>query len=933
MVRSSYRVYLLGSFQIEYVDSTDASVELIHLPRRKAEALLSHLILHPQTHSREKLAALLWGDFSDAQARASLRNALAILRKALGENLFLTEHDLIQINPDYPLWVDIREFERQTDPEAAIALYRGDLLSDFYDDWILAFRDHYRELYLSALLNLTQAYRAQSEYERAIEIAKKILEKDPANERAHQQLMFCYMASGDRQAALEQYGKAERVLQEEFAIEPAPETNALNHWIKQTPSDVPSFAARITNLPIPLTSFIGRKQESREVKKLLAHSRLLTLTGAGGSGKTRLAIQVATDLIDQFKDGVWWVDLAPLTDEVLVPQIVAKALGVREVPNQPLLETLAGFLDEKQLLLVIDNCEHLITASAQLANHLLTQCSNLCLLATSRELLNITGETVWPVPKLSVPETETLSLTELLMSYESIRLFVERAQSVSADFELTTENALSVVQICRRLDGIPLAIELAAARVKVLSPAQISARLDDRFNLLTRGSRTALPRQQTLRALIDWSYDLLSENERVLFRRLAVFAGGFTLDAAGAICGADNFKESELLDCLSGLVEKSLIIVEKQRHEKRYDVLETIRQYAADRLLDSREEERIRANHRDYFLAMAEQAEPRGLWGAVEITWLNRFELEAGNLRAALEWSMQHGEAEEKLHFAWLIVWYWYVRAQFSEGRRWLEQALTTSNGASASTRALALMGLGNLVEQQGEYARAAELLEEALRLFHELKNSWRAAWTLQHIGLVALFLSDYHRATSAFTESLTLFRERQDKGGIATLLMYLGITACYKGENEGALALLEESLPMLRELGDEVGIARALHGLGLLAQQKGDFDNAASMYAEGLMLAQQRGARAEVADYLRGFADLACAQNKFERAARLFGAEATLREAIGYPVPSIEAPVHEQNLSTVRALLGEEKFSQAWAEGHVMEWTQASEYALSERE
>ncbi|MCI0553179.1 MAG: NB-ARC domain-containing protein, partial [Anaerolineae bacterium] len=408
MVRSSHRLHLLGSFQIESVDPVVGSVEFIHLPRRKVEALLAYLVLNPQAHSREKIAALFWGDFSDAQARASLRNALAVLRKELGETVLLTEHDLIQINPNYPLWVDVRDFESHADIEAIIALYRGDLLTDFYDDWILPFRHHYRELYLNILLKMTQEYRAQSEYERAIWSAQKILENDPANERAYQHLMFCYMASGNRQAALEQYGKAEHALRDEFEVEPAPETKALYVWIKQTPSEIPSLAARITNLPIPLTSFIGRKQETREVKKLLNYSRLLTLTGAGGSGKTRLVIQVATDLIDKFKDGVWWVDLSPLMDESLVPQTVAKSLGVREVANQSLDETLTNYLQRKQLLLVIDNCEHLIEACAKLSNHLLTQCPNLQILSTSREPLNTSGETVWRVPTLSVPEKEKL---------------------------------------------------------------------------------------------------------------------------------------------------------------------------------------------------------------------------------------------------------------------------------------------------------------------------------------------------------------------------------------------------------------------------------------------------------------------------------------------------------------------------------------------
>ncbi len=642
------RLSLLGAFRLE------RDGRPIPLPTRKVESLLAYLVLHPEQHAREKLAALFWGDVRDEQARRSLRVALTTLRKQLGDDIVLTDREPVQINPDYPLWVDAKEFQiavlRQAQDknfrlqigemsqsainnlQSAIELFRGELLSDFYDDWILGERERYHALYTETLLQLTRQMRARGEYERAIEYAQRLLASENTHEPAHQHLMFCDLAVGNRSAALKQYEECRRILRAEVGVEPSPETTALIEWIKQASARPKTQDALPTNLPIPLTSFIGRQREMAEVKRLLVGwsdsrvvapsdqptkrpsfdyasscarakrragrspaaqdmdkpdqptTRLLTLTGAGGCGKTRLAVQVATDLRDAFKDGVWWIELAALTvrhtldvgprrrrslpasggqagrgpatdrmDDALVPQAVAKALGLREVPGAPLDEMLSEHLRLKQALLVLDNCEHLVTACARLAEQLLSRCPDLKILTTSREALALIGETVWHVPSLALPPMESKGqspmsrlqagggrgtwdasaiLSTSVGQYESVRLFVERATAVQSSFALTAQNASAVAQVCRRLGGIPLAIELAAARMKLLSVEQIAERLDDRFNLLSVGSRTALPRYQTLRAAIDWSYGLLTDAERMLFRRLSIFAGSFTLDAA-----------------------------------------------------------------------------------------------------------------------------------------------------------------------------------------------------------------------------------------------------------------------------------------------------------------------------------------------------------------------------------------------------------------
>jgi predicted ATPase len=389
------------------------------------------------------------------------------------------------------------------------------------------------------------------------------------------------------------------------------------------------------NLPSELSSFVGREKELSEVKRLLADTRLLTLTGSGGCGKTRLALAAATDLLEEFEEGVWMVELAPLADPALVPQAVASTLGVREQPGRSPTETLSDYLSSKQVLLVLDNCEHLIEACAVLAEALLHSCPELRILATSREALGITGEVAWLVPSLSLPDLRHLPEIESLPRYESARLFVERTTAVKPTFALTERNATAVAQVCYRLDGIPLAIELAAARAKVLSVEQISERLDDCFRLLAAGSRTAMPRHRTLHATMDWSHDLLPDEEQTLFRRLSVFAGGFTLEAAESVCAGKDLQRDEVLELLSHLVDKSLVAVWEKDGETRYRLLETVRQYGREKLSESGEEGHLWERHAGYYLALAAKAEPE-LKGAGQVEWLQRFEWEHDNLRAAI---------------------------------------------------------------------------------------------------------------------------------------------------------------------------------------------------------------------------------------------------------------------------------------------------------
>jgi predicted ATPase len=727
------------------------------------------------------------------------------------------------------------------------------------------------------------------------------------------------------------------------------------------------------NLPVQLTSFIGRDREICEVKQLLDSARLVTLTGTGGCGKTRLALQVAARRRDACPAGVWLVDLAPVGDPELVPQTAANTLGLKEEPGRPIPATLAAHLHAKRLLLVLDNCEHLLPACASLVDTLLRSCPELRILATSREALRLAGERTYPVPSLSMPDLRHLPPTERLTDYEAVRLFAERAVFVQPSFALTDQNAPAVAQVCQRLDGIPLAIELAAARVKALSVEMLNERLDDMFRLLTGGSRTALPRQQTLRALIDWSYDLLSPSERALFRRLAVFAGGWTLAAAEAVCAGDEVEVWEVLDMLTSLVEKSLVLYEERGREGRYRLLETVRQYARDRLLEAREVEVARQHHRDWYLALAERAEPE-LRGAEQASWLERLEQELDNLRTALAWSQeQAGDPECGLRLAAALWWFWWVRGHWREGRQWLAELLALPGPAVPTLgRAHALLAAGTLSPHEEGDEQGVRLYQESLVMFRDLGDQRGAACSLHYLSMVAWDQQDTDRAAMLNEESLALFRETRDKRGIVWALFHGGWMARCARDYDRAEAVFAESLLLSREAGDKWCIATGLDQLAGLASRQGHYQQAAQLYRQGLLLYRELGDKDRVprtllllgrmarcqARYERAAVMLAAAITLFralgdehtgwiapcleefagvwngrgrpERAALSLGAAESLRDMNGFAMLDEERPEYETFVATLCSRLGEETFAAEWAEGREMTLQQTLELVLA---
>jgi predicted ATPase/class 3 adenylate cyclase len=635
--------------------------------------------------------------------------------------------------------------------------------------------------------------------------------------------------------------------------------------VPDLPSDFPPLAtleAIPNNLPGALTTFVGRESELADVKRLLSTTHLLTLSGSGGCGKTRLSIQVAAELLDTFAGGVWFVELAPISDPDTVPSAVASAMGIREDPSKMILTSIAENLRSKTALLILDNCEHLVGACANIAETLLRACPSLRIVASSREALGIAGETIWRVP--SLPEAE------------SIKLFSERARAVAPTFDLTEQNKPSVIQICQRLDGIPLAIELAAARVNVLHVDQIAARLSDRFRLLTGGSRTALPRHRTLRAAIDWSYGLLTDAERKLLRRISVFVAGFTLEAAERASSDADLPAADILDFLTRLVEKSLVLVEETEHEARYSLLDMVRQYSRERLLESGEAEQTGRRHRDFFLALAERAVPE-LVGPDQIQWLDRLDLEHENFRAALTWCQADPDGiEPSLRLAVALSRFWFVRGYFEEGRMWLKEAMARASGSRRTLEwAKALRGAGTLALMQGDYVSARSLFEECLAIFRELDDRGAMAATLINLANTSQFQSNLGLARSNSEEALSRFRELGAARGIATALSTLCVILHQQGEDARSRMLLQESLRIFRDLKLKEGIAHNLDLLGILASSEGDYVSARSLHEESLAIHRRSGDKPKVVAVLLNLGHAALGQGD------IAAAESALREGL----------------------------------------------------
>ena len=668
-----------------------------------------------------------------------------------------------------------------------------------------------------------------------------------------------------------------------------------------------------TNLPHSLTSFVGRKREIRQVRALLTDARLVTLTGSGGTGKTRLALEATRGLVDRFADGVWLVELAPLTEARLIQPALALALQIHEQPGRPLTATLSDYLRSKKTLVVFDNCEHLAADVASMVEAFLQVAPSLHVLVTSRVQLGIGGERTWRVPQL--------------VEAEATALFADRASHAREGFSLSPQNSAAVGAICRRLDGVPLAVELAAARLRTLSLEDIAARLTDRFALLTGGSRTALPRHQTLEATMDWSHELLPRAAQCLWRRLAVFAGGFGLDAVEAVCSDEILDQMQIVDLLTVLMDSSLIQVHETAGARRYELLETIREFGLRKLDEAKETETYRHRHLEWFLSLARRAEPE--WrGPNQGPWLDRLEADLDNLRAALDYSRTRADRiDTGLALASALWLFWHSRDHIGESRQWLGSLLDQAGPGRA--RAYGLNVAGFMAYVQGDTAAAVPLLDESLRLNEALGDRAGANFSLLRLGIGLYYNNDLDRAVGVLDQALTRYRETGDRVGIYVAAYELAETLTMVGAYARASSLHEESLALKQQQGDAWHIGLSYFGLGLLAWRQGNQPHAVAKLRESIALRQELEEWWGLTRALEALAWVEASRGDLRRAAHLMGAAAAMLERSGTALSPNYLIHHEQCVHAVTTGLTTAEFEAAWAAGHRMPAPQAVQYAV----
>ena len=943
-------VQLLGDFRLAYGDALLPTVSTARL-----KSLLAYLLLHRDApQSRHHLAFLFWPDSTEAQAHNNLRQSLHRLRRSLpdAERFLQGDTQTIRWLPNSPFVLDVAEFEKAVESaesddslENAVSLYHGELLPGCYDDWILFDRERLQQKFHLILERLIQSYEKQGDYRTAIRHAERLLRADPLGEETYQQLIHLHLSSGDRTGAMRVYQTCARVLKRELDVEPSPETQAIFKGFQKTqaqPARYGSSRKRTNNLPTYLTSFIGRDTDLERLTRILSPrdlltggERLLTLTGSGGCGKTRLAVQAASTLNGEFPDGVWFIDIATLTNPDLISNAIASVFNIQQQPERDLLLSIIDHLQDKELLLVFDNCESMVSPCARVIELLLHSCFRIQIIATSREKLNVPGERVWSISPLSLPDDTDLTVSALARS-DAARLFIERACSVLPTFVPSPDNAAPIVQICHKLDGLPLAIELAAARVAVLTPAQIATRLDNAFQLLARANPSIPLRHQTLLSTIDWSYDLLSESERLLFQRLSVFSGGFTLEAVEAICadreGQVEIRSSDILDLLSRLIDKSLVIVSDWVHmdHLRYRLLQPTWQYAHEKLTHSNDWEPLRLRHLDYFLNLAEEAELHFI-RVEQVTWFDRLLAEHDNLMAAIDWSFKSNELTRALRLIGSLWYYWLARSYYKEGLMNLMRTIEiTKTEPLSPARAKALWAAGAMyLWSDSDWSKAYPLLEEALAASRVLGDKQIIAGSLGTLGATAFAQGDYAAAYTYLIESLSIFPAVDDKHGMGWSLAYLGDLFHLRNDDEQAQSLYEKSVENFREIGDINSLAYPIRRLGVIALERGNDDLAISFFKDSLKMNREVNYPKGIAACLGALARVELRQGQFIRAAKLYGAAKTLLDAVAGKLFPTDQAEFESTIATLQTHLDDLSLENAMAEGRGMGIAGAVDYAL----
>jgi predicted ATPase/DNA-binding SARP family transcriptional activator len=923
-------------------------------PRRKATALFK-LLLGAPAHRlpRDQVLDLLWPDADVSAAAVGLRGAIHAARRTLDppgrESVIQVHGGVVGLSEDIRIEIDATLFAQAATAalagraidacRAALALYGGEYLpDDRYEDWAVQRREELAELRLAVLLHQARLCGELGDLAEARDALAAVLAIDPAHEEATCKQMTILAAMGERTEALRVFDQLQATLRKEYGLDPGHEVMALalrlrNLQPARLARPAPPQTPRATNLAAAPSTFIGRKEAQRTVVRLLETSRLVTLTGAGGSGKTRLATHVAESLLASYPDGVWLCELAGLapfppgahveSTADPVAGAVAGAMGLLEDPGRPLVETMGDFLEPRHMLLVVDNAEHVLDPVAHLVSALLARCPRLTILVTSREALGLPDEVVWSVPPLALPASSQHCVPEELETYDAIRLFVARARTANPALRLDAATAPLVLEISQRLEGIPLAIELAAARLAFLSLETLAARLDDRFRLLVGGSRIALPRQQTLRATMDWSYSLLGSKERTLLRRLTVFAGGWTLAAAEGICTDAELPLDAILDALGGLVAKSLVVRQDEDETTRYALLETVRQFGQLKLAETQEEQGLRARHLAWFAQQCETA--ISAWGSTDqAALLHHLDTELENIRAALAWGLGAGDAVQALRLTSALSRYWTTRGLVHEGRRWTTRTLEAAPDAPVILRATALNRCAILARMEGDESGAGALWEASLALFRTLGDMAGIARVLMNLGLLHYDLGDDVAAIAVLTESLTLKRQLPDQSAVADGLLNLGMVYTRQRQYAEAEAALSEATAIWQASGDQANMGSAYLHTGHLARDQEQWDRAVHLYAASVRISLTLGDRPRLASALEGMAHVLMRRpvsgmgnlEMFELSTQLFACAAVLRESAGVPVPPTSQHMYQANLQRLQASLGTPAFEAAWTAG-----------------
>ncbi|MBP1693575.1 MAG: Adenylate/guanylate cyclase (modular protein) [Chloroflexi bacterium] len=1006
-------VSFLGQFEVLH-DGTRLTI-----PTRNAQALFAYLLINAgKMHRREQLAGLLWPDSSEENARSNLRHELWRLRKvfeSVGEPIFDIDDLAIAFHPRGEFFFDVHKIESPLkenstigDLITALSVYRGELLPGFYEEWIFVERNRLQALFEAKMTRLLDMLQREGRWPEVLEWGMRWITVEQWSEPAYRALITAYANYGDLSKAAATYERFSHGLQKDLGVKPSEQTQALYKRLKsgwkmdvqqkevstvEFPSKAngndkrtsyptsaqdntfPTFTLaglRRSNLPRPLTSFIGREKEIQQVERLLARARLITIIGPGGVGKTRMAIQAAGTLLPLFQDGAWWVELAsvfetrhpdirsqyvetdlsqdsphefvgkadqaragmtflPSTGHAgveLIAQAVAKVLRIPETPGLSPLENILEHLADKELLLVLDNCEHLIESCAALAERVLDGCPNVVILATSREALQLPGEIAWLLPSLSLPGRGSSGDFSNLRQSEAVNLFIERASDVLPGYQPGETEMYTIGKVCWRLDGIPLAVELAAARIKMLSVQEIEARLDSRFSLLTGGLRTALPRHQTLLNAIEWSYDLLNQPEQTLFRRLSIFATSFALEAAESVCGSREIHKDEVLTVLGRLVNKSLLQVEPAPDgldlATRYRFLDTICSFARLKLEEAGETNWMRDQHAEYYINLVKAAEPE-LLTQKAVHWHNILRAENDNLRAVFEWSFESDQPDNALQISGALMWFWWRSGMSREGRDLTLKTLALPSAVQFEhTYAKALNTASLLLTLSGDTPSARRSLEEALSILRRSSDEASLAWSLQLLGLVLTTEREYDLADAAFQEGLAITRKLVDQGSKSFLFFY-GDLDLQKGDHIRAKKRYLESVSILRTFENASFLAYPLRRLGYLALAQTDIAEAREYFLESLKLNRETGDIPGVIASLVSFAVLAVYLEKPIPAAQLCAFVENRLDSLSVDLLSPDQIELIQIHNKLLTSLDQATFTSAFSEG----WELSEEQAI----